>query len=433
MGCRGSSDQELKHKNIGCLNNKEPLDTMAVTCNLFTQIQNGHNALNLAEHLFRCGGEVLEQIENDRYFSVLNRSLLALVYLKKGQWDEALTIGENAFHDALLQGGAVASICEMVLGIILMEKGNSKEAGERLISSAASIIKMARQISLENSSLSTLKYINLLKLRKPENNYEEVSQKAGNSYFFRMQMFGPLRVFHHYEEIKINSWRTVKSRDLLAYLAHQDKPVSTDQILEDLWPDLNPDKASALFHTTLYYLRRLLQQFTNKEIIIHGSKRYQLRPGSILIDRHQFEEVAHRVLGKTMTTALANELETVAALYRGDYLEDLDYQWVIPSQEELRNININLKHELAVYYLKNKMYSQALVHLRQIMAKNPYSEDVLRLLLTTLVRMGDLLAAKKQYAVFVRTLFKELGIRPSFEIRAFYKELCAVKPAVMHA
>ena len=80
-----------------------------------------------------------------------------------------------------------------------------------------------------------------------------------------------MRVFHREQELDATSWRTVKTRDLLAYLAHQDKPVSTDQILEDLWPNFDPDKASALFHTTLYYLRRLLQQFTNKEIIIRGS------------------------------------------------------------------------------------------------------------------------------------------------------------------
>lgn len=214
----------------------------------------------------------------------------------------------------------------------------------------------------------------------------------------------------------------------MAYLAHQDKPVSTDQILEDLWPDVCLDKASAVFHTTLYYLRRLLQQYTHKKIIIYGSRRYQLRPGSIWIDKCQFEEAAQRTLRKTMTAALANELETIVSLYRGDYLEDLDYQWVIPVQEKLKNINISLKMKLAVYYLENKMYPQALVHLRQLMAENPYSEEVLRLLLTTLAGMGDLLAVNKEYTGFVKTLLKELGIKPSLAITAFYKELCAVQP-----
>ena len=113
---------------------------------------------------------------------------------------------------------------------------------------------------------------------------------------FRIRMFGPIRVFFGGQEINVAWWRTVKSRHLLAYLAHQDKPVCTDQIMEDLWPDVQPDKALALFHTTLYYLRRLLHQFTKEEMILRGSKRYQLRPGTILSDRIEFEETVHLAL-----------------------------------------------------------------------------------------------------------------------------------------
>ncbi len=380
-------------------------------------IPNNCNLNDFAEHLLRCGDEILQQIEDIQHIGLINRSLLALVYLKKGKWDEALAIGEKAYREALSQGGVAAPICEMILGMIFLERGDPKEAGERLENSAALLLKMAKQIMPENISPEKAQPINL----------------ENGSYLFRIQMFGPFRVFHQHEEIKANSWRTVKSRDLLAYLAHQGKPVSTDQILEDLWPDLHAEKASAVFHTTLYYLRRLIQQYTEEEVIIHGSRRYQLRPGSVFIDRYQFEEVMQRALGKTMTEALAQELERAAILYQGDYLADLDYQWVIPVQEKLKNMNISLKQELAGYYLENKMYSRALVHIRQIMTEDPYSEEGMRLLLATLAGKGDLLAVRKEYMTFAKTLSEELGVRPSFEITAFYKELCSVRRVAMHA
>src|SRR5690554_969324 len=380
-------------------------------------IQNNYNPDDLAEHLLHYGGEILQQIEDAQHIGIINCSLLALVYLKKGEWDKALTIGENAYHDALSQGGVVLPICEMILGMILLERGNAKEAGERLKNSAVLLLKMAKQITPGSSDLRKVQPINLEK----------------DPYLFRFQMFGPFRVFYHHEEIPANSWRTVKSRDLLAYLAHRGKPVSTDQILEDLWPELSIDKASAVFHTTLYYLRRLIQQYTNEEIILHGSRRYQLRPGSVMIDRYQFEEITERALGKTITETMANELEIAAALYRGDYLEELDYPWMIPVQEQLKNTNINLKQELAGYYMKNRMYSRALVHIKQIMAEDPYSEEALRLLMTALAGKGDLLAVRKAYMDFAKILYEDLGTRPSFEIIAFYKELCSVKTVVMHA
>ena len=152
-----------------------------------------------------------------------------------------------------------------------------------------------------------------------------------------------------------------------------------------------------------------------------------------MIDRYQFEEITERALGKTITETMANELEIAAALYRGDYLEELDYPWMIPVQEQLKNTNINLKQELAGYYMKNRMYSRALVHIKQIMAEDPYSEEALRLLMTALAGKGDLLAVRKAYMDFAKILYEDLGTRPSFEIIAFYKELCSVKTVVMHA
>ena len=380
-------------------------------------VPNNHTPDDLTEFLLHYGEKILQQIEGIQLIGIVNRSLLALVYLKNGAWDEALAIGEKAYHEALAEGGVVIPICEMILGMILLERGDLKEAGERLKNSAALLLKMARKITPADTGPGKV---------------EPVSQEGG-SCLFRIQMFGPFRVFYHQEEINANSWRTVKSRDLLAYLAHQGRPVSTDQILEDLWPDLNKDKASAVFHTTLYYLRRLVQQYTKEDIVVHGSRRYQLRPGSVLIDRYQFEEAAQWAMEKTMTESLANELETTAALYRGDYLEDLDYQWVLPVREKLRNMNISLKQELAGYYLKSKMYSRALVHIREIMAVDPYSEEALRLLLATLAGKGDLLAVRKEYTAFAKTLFEELGVRPSLETTVFYKKLCAVRATAMHA
>lgn len=376
-----------------------------------------YNPNDLAEHLLRHGEKILQQIEGNRQLGIINRSLLALVHLEKGEWDEALAIGEKAYHEALAGGGVVIPICEMILGMILLERGNRKEAGERLKNSAALLIKMARQITPEH----------------PGSGKAEPVNPGDGSYLFRIQMFGPFRVFYRQEEISAGSWRTVKSRDLLAYLAHQGKPVSTDRILEDLWPDLDAEKAAAVFHTTLYYLRRLIQQYTEEEIILHGSRRYQLRPGSVLIDRYQFEETIQRVMGRTITESLADELETTAALYRGDYLEDLDYQWVLPVQQKLKAMKISLQQELAGYYLRNKRYTRALVHIRQIMAADPYSEEAVRLLLASLAGKGDLSAVRKEYTAFAKTLFEELGIRPSFELTAFYNELCAVRTEVMHA
>lgn len=397
MGFCQNSKLKLKKNNIACLAQRELFNNPWPAHNLLTNIQDKHGALDLAEHYFRRGIEIFQQVGNDRFFNALNHSLLALIYARKGEWDEALNIAEEALGDALAQGGAIAPICEILLSSILWESGDHKQARRRLENSAELLKKMDVEMSKKDSSL------------------------------FRIQMFGPIRVFYRGQEINVARWRTVKSRHLLAYLAHQDKPVSTDQIIEDLWPYVDPDRALALFHTTLYYLRRLLQQFTNKEMIIRGSKRYQLRPGSTLIDRFQFEETAHLALKKEITPALAEQLEAAVSLYRGDYLEDLDYQWVMPIQEELKNLNMELRQKLAVYYLQNKMPVKALLHLHQLMVLNPYSEKILKLLLTAYAEKGDHAAVRKYYAAFARNISEELGLQPSSTLEKFMANISKQK------
>ena len=49
-------------------------------------------------------------------------------------------------------------------------------------------------------------------------------------------------------------------------------------------------------------------------------------------------------------------LEEATALYRGDYLEELDYTWVIPEQEYLKQMYNKAGDRLSLYYLNKKDY-----------------------------------------------------------------------------
>ncbi len=397
MGFHQSSEANLKTNNLAYLGFIKLFDHSFPANNQVVNLRDKYNALDLAEYYFRCGMDVSRQVSEDRFFQTLSRSFLAFVAARKGEWDEALKLAEEAFAEALTQGGAIVPLCELLFSAILLESGDHEQARKRMANS----LEFLKRIAVETT--------------------------GKDAYLFRIQMFGPIRVFHGGQEINTAQWRTVKSRHLLAYLAHQDKPVSTDQIIEDLWPYVEPDKAIALFHTTLYYLRRLLQQFTTEEMIIRGSKRYQLRPGSVFIDRFEFEKNARLALEKEMSTELAEQLESTILLYRGDYLEDLDYQWIAPVQERLRNLNMELRQKLAIFYLQNKMPAKALLHLQQLMALNPYSETTLKLLLTACAEMGDQAAAIKHYLAFTRNIAKELGLQPSAELKKYFSNIVKEK------
>jgi two-component SAPR family response regulator len=102
---------------------------------------------------------------------------------------------------------------------------------------------------------------------------------------------------------------------------------------------------------------------------------------------------------------------------------DLDYLWVVSTQENLKNMYFEMKLRLARYYLDQKEYIQAIAHLRQLITLRPFSEEILTLLISALAKIGDFKGVKEQYHTYTKSIFEELGLMPSPEITALYKRL----------
>ncbi len=236
--------------------------------------------------------------------------------------------------------------------------------------------------------------------------------------------FGPFRVSWGAAGVGAANWRTAKTRDLLAYFCHNRAPVSKEEIFEDLWPDLNPEEAMGIFHTTLYYLRRFLDKAGCREAVIYNGSRYGLRPGLAGSDRQQFEELVTAGLRADIAPdAAASRLEQAVGLYGGHYLADLDYPWLIPDQEKLKHACIKARLRLAGYYLQAPDYARAIAHLQTAEEYSPFDEEVHGLLMTAYARQGNRPAVKKQYQKLEAVLKNELGLSPSRAIRDLCRKL----------
>lgn len=74
-----------------------------------------------------------------------------------------------------------------------------------------------------------------------------------------IRCLGNFEVYLYSDWNKPLVWRTLKAKELFAYLLHwKGRPVLTERILADLWPDLNIKKARNLFHTNLTNVKSLL-------------------------------------------------------------------------------------------------------------------------------------------------------------------------------
>ncbi len=243
-------------------------------------------------------------------------------------------------------------------------------------------------------------------------------------YTLELKTLGSLRLFTGATEITSINWRTIKTRDLLAFLVHQKTPVSKEVILEALWPDYEFEKAQGLFHTSLYYLRQILKTIGFPNPIVSQNKYYQLAAKLFATDRTRFQElIAAGFNDETSPEKTADVLERAITLYTGDYLQELDYAWLLPDREYLKNLCFEARLRLARYYLKGKDYYRAIDHLQLLVASDPLSEKIHRLLMMAYAGTGNRSAIREQYQSLALILKNELGLHPSQETQKVYHRL----------
>lgn len=254
----------------------------------------------------------------------------------------------------------------------------------------------------------------------PRYNLNRINRKTD----IQVNCLGPLRVYVNEEEI---TWRTKKAKELFAYLFHhREKPVSKDKLLEQLWPEFPPDKASVLFHTNLYQLRRVIKTTTGEQPVIHKNKMYQLKNDLLSSDLQNFllwgEPQQH--VSETPQEFMTR-LEQASSYYQGDYLEDIDFPWAEAEREHLSQKFQLILEKLSNCYYEHGNYNLAASCLRRILQNNPLLEDIHTNLMKVYAQAGDRMAVMQQYQTLNQVLNQELGIEPSPKTRDIYYNLCS--------
>jgi ATP/maltotriose-dependent transcriptional regulator MalT/two-component SAPR family response regulator len=272
------------------------------------------------------------------------------------------------------------------------------------------------QVSKTARNLST-KY----KLKANSNQFYYTEQK---DKMIKIYTLGRLRIFQNNVEITDSKWRTKKAKHLLAYLAHQGEPVSKEKIIDNIWPNFEGEEVGALFHTTIYRLRQALNHSPSCKIISYEGGSYQLVPGHYETDKKEFENyllaASSEELNQEETMIY---LEKAVDLYRGDYLEDLDYHWFLPYQERLRHLYVSTRIKLGRYYMEKNDYAKAVTHLLSLVGISYLSEEIHSLLMKAYAGLGDIMAVRKQFQNMTTVFQEELGLSPSPDIVDLYYKL----------
>lgn len=213
-----------------------------------------------------------------------------------------------------------------------------------------------------------------------------------------------------------------KSAEMLSYLiAHKGKYVSKWSILEDIFSGMPAQNAETYLNTTIYKLRKSLERFGLKEIIISSSEGYTIEIQDVYIDFIDFENRVN-ALSIIDKSNIEQALKT-ENMYDGEFFGDKVYLWSLFEKERLSGIYTGFAKKFGKYLLENDNIDAALQILRKLSHKNELDEEVNCLLMRAYAAGRDRASLMRQYERYADALKRELKATPGKRAAELYAAL----------
>ncbi|MFL6215906.1 MAG: BTAD domain-containing putative transcriptional regulator [Blastocatellia bacterium] len=245
-----------------------------------------------------------------------------------------------------------------------------------------------------------------------------------------IRMLGPVEVCRDPAEPLKEAWRLIKSLHILCYIAsRRNHRAPKEQIIETFWGDADTDTIAKNFHPTISHMRKALNsgQVVKKDFVLYREGAYLLNSQyQYRIDVEEFERLlndAREARRNDDREGAAQLLAEAIKLYRGDFLEELYYNWVEELQSYYRDLYFEALKELIAYHSARGSHEQVVRYGQMLLARDPYQEDVHCAVMESHVAMGNRAAAIDQFDGLRRMLRRELGVDPLPATLARYEAL----------
>ena len=240
----------------------------------------------------------------------------------------------------------------------------------------------------------------------------------------RVQCFGPLHVFVNGQEVSQERWVSAKARDLLAYfVTTRGEKVPAEKIFDAIWGEKERTSRTA-FHTALSRLRNALKhEEANPRLILVEVGEYWLDLARFNIDVDEFDFALAKARASSNPTARVEWYERAVALYRGEYLQNMYYEWVFAERRRLTQSYLTALQELTTYHLSNQSPKQAVACIEKAIPLDLLNEDLYCLAMRAYAEVSDRTSVARTYMELQKLLRNELNTEPMPGTVSLYQEL----------
>ncbi|MFN8516764.1 MAG: tetratricopeptide repeat protein [Chloroflexia bacterium] len=242
----------------------------------------------------------------------------------------------------------------------------------------------------------------------------------------QINLLGGFRVVVGSCEIPSAAWRLRKAAHLLKLLAlAPGQSLHREQLLDALWPDLEPAAAARNLRYALHVARGVLEAAPAslpRALHVEGD-RIVLRPaGPLLVDVAAFLSAA--AAARRAPTPAA--YEAALARYPDDLLPEDRYEdWAAGPRENLRETHLALLGALAGLHEASGALLPAIAVLERLTEREPLDDEAQVRLMRLLALTGQRGRALRQYARLRDALHRDLDAAPGPEALQLYAAILA--------
>ncbi|WP_327007614.1 hypothetical protein OHA72_10280 [Dactylosporangium sp. NBC_01737] len=214
-----------------------------------------------------------------------------------------------------------------------------------------------------------------------------------------------------------------KSVEVLVYLAVHDGPVHYEPIIDDLLPDAPAKKAPHRLHTYVSALRDVLRRTgAPTEYVPRSGDRYQLNRDVLDVDLWRLQQALRDAEQTTDPAIQVAAWRRAVGLYRGDLAAGMDYEWIEPYREAIRQQILDTVLALADALTDDP--TDALTILTATLEHSPYTEALYQAAFRAHAALGDIDAIRALRRTLTHRL-AEIDTEPTEETTALANHLLA--------
>jgi DNA-binding SARP family transcriptional activator len=249
-----------------------------------------------------------------------------------------------------------------------------------------------------------------------------------------VQTLGRFAVWQDGERLPDTAWKRDKARQLFQYLlTNRRRFKMKEQMVDDLWPELDPGRADRDFKVALNALNDALQpnrppRSLSAYLTRQGASYGLSSSAPLRIDTAEFESglAAASRAERTGREQAITLYQGVLGLYHGDYLPETIYNdWASAERERLVALFLTGATRLAGLLYEEQAIVEMVIWAQRVIAIDPCWEEAYRLLMRGHMANGNRPLALRIYKQCRQALDEELGIEPMAETRRLYEQIVA--------